>query len=679
MKLKICTALLLLVSLFSFAQNITVTGTISGNSLPAVKKAIIKYPGKMFTTDVTDGKFSLDIELDKDRFAELYILGNTASVIYIKPGENKDFVIVANSIKDIKITSTNPNDLSTSIIDQLNAIGQEYGYKGFYDAKTADNTEDAKEMIAKAQTLINQNKEALNKLYPNFVSGLEKMLYCFNIYVNVEDMETKAVESELESIKNSGYDIDVLAVPYFKDYFDDLMNVRNADQLNVYGITVNNQDKSGMILKKMYVEQVVKYSPNPSFVNQLLFEPMYREKLINGFKNEDYVTYILDNVTSPSYNTYKEELKKYKEEQLANAKNNIVEKAFDFTLENRDGKKITLADFKGKPLFIDFWASWCAPCRAQIPSIKTLEKKYGEQIQFASVNLDTNREKWLKAVDEEKLDGHVLYADGNFKNPFPAHYNIVAIPRFMLIDADGNIISNNTPKPSADDQIRELFDNAVNQGKVTKILNAHLTVMDIDKLKGKMLVTNEAFSLVGLKFKVKAETSVYQNKQKKVSEPENPEQIAQMLGKNSAKPRTEIYIDGEGLYNQGKLAKSQNLPILYGYELAFLKKAGATLSYNAFNEDLNADIIDATYNGDTISFYIDANSHKIIRRVSEIKNPRRKGGTISTSTYFYTEYSEVDGIPYLSDYSLNSILNTKVNNIEIKPVDESIFKVQQTK
>ncbi|MCB0466439.1 MAG: AhpC/TSA family protein, partial [Aequorivita sp.] len=359
MKLKIFTAFLLLATIFSFADTITITGSISGNSLPAVKKAIVKYPGKMFSTDVTDGKFSLEVELDKERFAELYILGNNASVIYLKPGENKNFIIVANSIKDIKITSNESNDLSTKIIDQLNAIGQGFGYKAFYDSKTADKTEDAKEMIAQAQRIIDQNKKALNKQYPNFVSNLEKMLYCFNVYVNVEDMETKAVETELEKIKNSGYDIDVLAIPYFKDYFDDLINVRNADQLDVYGITVNNQDKSGMILKKMYVEQVVKYSPNASFVNQLLYEPLYKEKLINGFKNEDYVAYILDNVTSASYDSYKEEFEKYKIEQAENAKNNTVEKAFNFTLEDLDGQTVTLADFKGKPLFIDFWASWC--------------------------------------------------------------------------------------------------------------------------------------------------------------------------------------------------------------------------------------------------------------------------------------------------------------------------------
>ncbi|MCB0745908.1 MAG: AhpC/TSA family protein [Ignavibacteriae bacterium] len=676
MKLKIFTAFLLLATIFSFADTITITGSISGNSLPAVKKAIVKYPGKMFSTDVTDGKFSLEVELDKERFAELYILGNNASVIYLKPGENKNFIIVANSIKDIKITSNESNDLSTKIIDQLNAIGQGFGYKAFYDSKTADKTEDAKEMIAQAQRIIDQNKKALNKQYPNFVSNLEKMLYCFNVYVNVEDMETKAVETELEKIKNSGYDIDVLAIPYFKDYFDDLINVRNADQLDVYGITVNNQDKSGMILKKMYVEQVVKYSPNASFVNQLLYEPLYKEKLINGFKNEDYVAYILDNVTSASYDSYKEEFEKYKIEQAENAKNNTVEKAFNFTLEDLDGQTVTLADFKGKPLFIDFWASWCAPCRAQIPSIKTLEKKYGEEIQFASVNLDTNRDKWKKAVEEEKLTGHILYAEGDFKNPFPANYNIVAIPRFMLIDADGNIINDNTPKPSAEDQIRELFENTLNQGKVTQILNAHLKVMDIEKLKGKMLVTNEEFTLVGLKFKVEAETSIYQNKQKKVSEPENPEQIAQMLGKDAAEPKTEIYVDGDGGYKEGKKLKSESIPVLYGYEIAYLKKAGALFNYNSFDEDLNAYLIDATYNGHVITFYIDATSQKIIRRQSESKNSRRKGGTISVSTYFFTEYSDVEGIPYLSDYSLNSIINTKVKDIEIKLVDESIFKVQ---
>lgn len=127
--------------------------------------------------------------------------------------------------------------------------------------------------------------------------------------------------------------------------------------------------------------------------------------------------------------------------------------------ENFKGGKTSLADLKGKFVYIDVWATWCAPCKAEIPALKALEKEFmGKNIQFVSISVDKPEahETWKKMVADEQLSGIQLYADNNFESQFILDYGINAIPRFILIDGAGNIVDADAPRPS-DPKIKELF------------------------------------------------------------------------------------------------------------------------------------------------------------------------------------------------------------------------------
>lgn len=126
------------------------------------------------------------------------------------------------------------------------------------------------------------------------------------------------------------------------------------------------------------------------------------------------------------------------------------EKAFPFAYKNQDGKLVKLSDFKGKYVFVDIWATWCGPCKAQMPYLKQLEKEmHGKNIEFVSISVDMpqDRQKWLDYVKENEMAGHTLMADNAFKDEMMIKYGIKAIPRFILIDPEGNIVSSNTPQP----------------------------------------------------------------------------------------------------------------------------------------------------------------------------------------------------------------------------------------
>lgn len=132
------------------------------------------------------------------------------------------------------------------------------------------------------------------------------------------------------------------------------------------------------------------------------------------------------------------------------------EPAIDFTYPDKDGNEFSLASFTGNLIYVDVWATWCGPCKAEIPSLQKLEAEYhGKDITFLSISVDTDRDAWLKMLADKELGGTQLWADG--WSEITKSYAIFGIPRFMLFSADGNVISTNAPRPSSD-EIRPLLE-----------------------------------------------------------------------------------------------------------------------------------------------------------------------------------------------------------------------------
>ena len=136
----------------------------------------------------------------------------------------------------------------------------------------------------------------------------------------------------------------------------------------------------------------------------------------------------------------------------------IASPSFDY--ENHKGGKSKLEDFKGKYVYIDVWATWCGPCRAEIPFLKKIEEKYhGKNIVFISISVDTDKdhEKWQKFVTEKELGGVQLFADKNWNSDFIKAFGINSIPRFLLIDPAGKVVKADAARPSSE-ELSKLFD-----------------------------------------------------------------------------------------------------------------------------------------------------------------------------------------------------------------------------
>ncbi len=132
----------------------------------------------------------------------------------------------------------------------------------------------------------------------------------------------------------------------------------------------------------------------------------------------------------------------------------------NFTAFTRAGESVQLEELKGKNVYIDVWATWCGPCIAEIPSLQTIEEQYhDENIEFVSVSIDNKKdeEKWKKFVEERNLGGTQLMAENAWQSDLAQQYNIKSIPRFLVIDKDGKIVSADAPRPSDKKQIENMF------------------------------------------------------------------------------------------------------------------------------------------------------------------------------------------------------------------------------
>jgi thiol-disulfide isomerase/thioredoxin len=133
--------------------------------------------------------------------------------------------------------------------------------------------------------------------------------------------------------------------------------------------------------------------------------------------------------------------------------------------ENFDGSTTSLSDLKGKYVYIDVWATWCGPCKAEIPSLKKVESMYHDKnISFVSLSVDDDRRhggswekahaSWKQMVEEKELGGIQLYSPKGWKADFIQDFKINSIPRFILIDPEGKIVDASAPRPSSDELIK---------------------------------------------------------------------------------------------------------------------------------------------------------------------------------------------------------------------------------
>jgi peroxiredoxin len=123
----------------------------------------------------------------------------------------------------------------------------------------------------------------------------------------------------------------------------------------------------------------------------------------------------------------------------------------EIVLNDADGTEIRLSDYRGKTVLVDFWASWCAPCRKANPKLEVLYQKYKENdFVILGVSLDTKKASWINAVQKDKITYPQVNDPALWDSTAAKAYGVEALPSSFLIDKDGIIIAINVSKETID-------------------------------------------------------------------------------------------------------------------------------------------------------------------------------------------------------------------------------------
>lgn len=147
------------------------------------------------------------------------------------------------------------------------------------------------------------------------------------------------------------------------------------------------------------------------------------------------------------------------EDQIAFAKSfRIGGEAPDFSQPKPDGEALKLSDLRGKVVLVDFWASWCGPCRRENPNVVRLYEQYKDAgFDVLGVSLDNKKDRWLKAIKDDGLTWHHVSDLKGWQNEVAVQYGVSSIPHTVLLDREGRIIGRNLRGPALERKLEEVF------------------------------------------------------------------------------------------------------------------------------------------------------------------------------------------------------------------------------
>jgi peroxiredoxin len=187
-----------------------------------------------------------------------------------------------------------------------------------------------------------------------------------------------------------------------------------------------------------------------------LFEQV-RDSLRKTIGKSDYFISFRDQVDRMAQQALAQ---KQQEEQQAKLDNLIPvgSEAPDFTQNSPEGKPISLSSLRGKVVLIDFWASWCRPCRMEMPNVKKVYAEYHKKgFEILGVSLDQNKEAWTGAIKQDGLPWKHVSDLAFWNNAAAQQYGVSAIPYTVLVDRDGKVLAKGLRGPALEAKLAEVM------------------------------------------------------------------------------------------------------------------------------------------------------------------------------------------------------------------------------
>lgn len=279
-------------------------------------------------------------------------------------------------------------------------------------------------------------------------------------------LENKDIDLQMAS-KNPMASLKIKGSPASQQYIDFHNKIQPRNQRDeYYQMLARNayqhqkpdsvrQMEEKIILLRDSTEAFVKAYIDSIFPSMAIFTML---NYIEPSKNAPYLIELTDKLKKEMPNSHYT-IALEKEVQKLRTSVHVGMVAPNFALPDQAGKVVNLNDFRGKYLLIDFWASWCGPCRAENPNVVKVYNKYkGKNFDILGVSLDRAREPWLEAIAKDNLTWkHVSDLKGWESSVVPIYDLGTGIPRTYLLDREGKIIAANLRGPALEKKLEELF------------------------------------------------------------------------------------------------------------------------------------------------------------------------------------------------------------------------------
>ncbi len=218
---------------------------------------------------------------------------------------------------------------------------------------------------------------------------------------------------------------------------------------------INHSDKSYLWQNQIHIRDSIakKYFTGEIYelaLYQILYEQIRTAGSIKGKSYFESYYHTTDSIISQCASSFSDQTLYKRVSKKFHELKDTSKAAPDFVLKDIDGKQVRLSDFKGKVVYLDFWATNCAPCVAEIPDAKKLSERFkGKDVVFIYVSLDHSDEKLKQFLNKNSFNGIQLNAPQGFASDIANLYEINAIPHYFLIDKAGNIVNADAPRPSS--------------------------------------------------------------------------------------------------------------------------------------------------------------------------------------------------------------------------------------